>query len=278
MKRMWSVLMLPCLVETTLPSMSGSRSRCTPSEEASAEPRKSPREQILSISSMKTMPSCSVRVTACRLISSSEMSFSLSSSVRMGTESLSSISRFSLLGRPGIILSNLRMISFIGNWLPPLCGSLGPPLRSVGTSISMRRSSRWPMRSSLRKASRLCWMLAEPTRQSRIFSSTLAETLSLTFSMALVFASVMPISIRSRMIWSTSFPTKPTSVNLVASTLMNGAFASFASLRATSVFPTPVGPIIRMFFGMMSSFSGDGTCCLLHRLRIATATAFLASD
>mmetsp|Transcript_22777 Transcript_22777/g.54151 ORF Transcript_22777/g.54151 Transcript_22777/m.54151 type:complete len:263 (+) Transcript_22777:270-1058(+) len=56
MKRIWSVLTLPtCLVETTEPSSSGSRSRCTPSDEASAEPRKSPREQILSISSMKTI-------------------------------------------------------------------------------------------------------------------------------------------------------------------------------------------------------------------------------
>jgi hypothetical protein len=100
--------------------------------------------------------------------------------------------------------------------------------------------------------------------------------------MALVFAMVSPASIRSRIIWSTSLPTKPTSVNLVASTwaradgqgsekwpnptlaeaaptLMNGAFAILASRRATSVLPTPVGPIIRMFFGMISSRSGDST-------------------
>ena len=30
MNRMWSVLILPCLVLTTLPSMMGKRSRCTP--------------------------------------------------------------------------------------------------------------------------------------------------------------------------------------------------------------------------------------------------------
>lgn len=36
MNRMWSVFTLPCLVETTLPSMMGSRSRCTPSLLASA--------------------------------------------------------------------------------------------------------------------------------------------------------------------------------------------------------------------------------------------------
>ena len=34
---------------------------------------------------------------------------------------------------------------------------------------------------------------------------------------------------------------------------MKGAPASFASRRAISVLPTPVGPIIRMFFGSTSS-------------------------
>ena len=127
--------------------------------------------------------------------------------------------------------------------------------------------------------------------------------MSLIFSMALVFAMLSPASIKSRIIWSTSLPTKPTSVNFVASTcarairagsrmagpdaptraagalaLMNGAFASLASRRATSVLPTPVGPIIRMFLGMISSRSGDSTRCLRHRLRSATATARLASD
>ena len=55
MKRMWSVFTGPCLVETVVPSISGSRSRCTPSREMSA-PARSEREATLSISSMKTMP------------------------------------------------------------------------------------------------------------------------------------------------------------------------------------------------------------------------------
>ena len=133
------------------------------------------------------------------------------------------------------------------------------------------------MRSSLRKASRLCWMLVAPTRQSSTRSSTFAATLSLIFSIAFALAMLSPASTRSRMIWSTSFPTNPTSVNLVASTLTNGALASFDSRRATSVLPTPVGPIIRMFLGMISSRSGEATRCRLHRLRIAIATARLAS-
>ena len=35
MNRMWSVFTAPCLVETVVPSISGSRSRCTPSRETS---------------------------------------------------------------------------------------------------------------------------------------------------------------------------------------------------------------------------------------------------
>ena len=85
-------------------------------------------------------------------------------------------------------------------------------------------------------------------------------------------------SARSRIIDSTSRPTYPTSVNLVASTLMKGAPASLASRRAISVLPTPVGPIIRMFFGdisvrsssvqlhsspAVSERNGDGTFCII---------------
>ena len=52
---MWSVFTGPCLVATVVPSISGSRSRCTPSRDTSAPMRPS-RAQILSISSRKTMP------------------------------------------------------------------------------------------------------------------------------------------------------------------------------------------------------------------------------
>mmetsp|Transcript_17478 Transcript_17478/g.52796 ORF Transcript_17478/g.52796 Transcript_17478/m.52796 type:complete len:227 (-) Transcript_17478:713-1393(-) len=155
MKRMWSVLTLPCFVVTVDPSKRGSKSRCTPSEEASADPRYSPREQILSISSIKIMPSCSTLQSAWRLMSSSDNNFSLSSSVRIGTASLSCISRFSIFCLPCIILSKRKMISFIGNWFPPEGSPCPLGLRS-GTSISISRSSRCPIRRSLRNASRLC--------------------------------------------------------------------------------------------------------------------------
>src|SRR5690606_33702726 len=58
---------------------------------------------------------------------------------------------------------------------------------------------------------------------------------------------------------------------------MNGAFASFASRRAISVLPTPVGPIMRMFFGVISLRSGSSICARRQRLRNAMATARLAS-
>src|SRR5580704_14373562 len=88
----------------------------------------------------------------------------------------------------------------------------------------------------------------------------------------------MAISTRSRTICSTSRPTYPTSVNLVASTLRKGAPASLARRREISVLPTPVGPIMRMFFGSTSSRIFSSSCRRRHRLRNATATARLASD
>ena len=84
------------------------------------------------------------------------------------------------------------------------------------------------------------------------------------------------ISIKSLTICSTSLPTYPTSVNLVASTLTKGASASFESLLEISVFPTPVGPIIKIFFGKTSSFMSPFKACLLHLFLSAIATALLA--
>src|SRR6218665_1334048 len=63
MNRMWSVLIIPYLVYTVVPSTSGSRSRCTPWRDTSA-PLVSWRVATLSISSMKTMPFCSALASA----------------------------------------------------------------------------------------------------------------------------------------------------------------------------------------------------------------------
>ena len=58
---------------------------------------------------------------------------------------------------------------------------------------------------------------------------------------------------------------------------MNGACESLARRREISVFPTPVGPIMMMFLGAISSRSGSGTCMRRQRFRSAMATARLAA-
>src|SRR5260221_10185028 len=58
---------------------------------------------------------------------------------------------------------------------------------------------------------------------------------------------------------------------------MNGERVSLARRRAISVFPTPVGPIMMMFFGAISSRSSGASCCRRQRLRRAMATARLAA-
>src|SRR3989442_15550242 len=68
-------------------------------------------------------------------------------------------------------------------------------------------------------------------------------------------------STSSRTIDSTSRPTYPTSVNFDASTLRKGAPARRARRRAISVFPTPVGPIMMMLFGRISSRISSGAWC-----------------
>ena len=51
---------------------------------------------------------------------------------------------------------------------------------------------------------------------------------------------------------------------------------SFDSLLEISVLPTPVGPIIKIFFGKTSFFISPLRACLRHLFLNATATAFLA--
>jgi len=53
--------------------------------------------------------------------------------------------------------------------------------------------------------------------------------------------------------------------------------ASVARRRAISVLPTPVGPIIRMFFGITSLRISSLSCIRRQRLRRAMATARLAA-
>src|SRR5271155_1998524 len=58
---------------------------------------------------------------------------------------------------------------------------------------------------------------------------------------------------------------------------MNGALASRARRRAISVLPTPVGPIIRMFLGVISARRFSATWPRRQRFRRAIATARFAA-
>src|SRR5215475_7897136 len=62
MNRIWSVFIGPYLVATVVPSISGSRSRCTPSR--LTEPPRTSETAILSISSRNTMPLVSALANA----------------------------------------------------------------------------------------------------------------------------------------------------------------------------------------------------------------------
>ena len=92
------------------------------------------------------------------------------------------------------------------------------------------------------------------------------------------FAKKMCIRDRSLTMESTSRPTYPTSVNFVASTFTNGASISFASLLAISVLPHPVGPIISIFLGVISSLISSERRLLLYLFLKAIATDFFASS
>jgi hypothetical protein len=67
-------------------------------------------------------------------------------------------------------------------------------------------------------------------------------------------------------------------VNFDASTLRNGDDERRASRRAISVFPTPVVPIMMMFFGMTSAARSGGSFCRRTRFRSAIATRAFRRD
>ena len=166
---------------------------------------------------------------------------------------------------------------------------ISTPIAGMLSSISISRSSSFPSRSILRNFWRVdadsspspptdaTLARAGRIRMSRMRSSAASSARRRTFSSSRSRLSLTATSARSRTMDSTSRPTYPTSVNLVASILMNGAPARRARRRAISVLPTPVGPIIRMFLGVISARISSPTCIRRQRLRNAIATARFAS-
>mmetsp|Transcript_7870 Transcript_7870/g.26006 ORF Transcript_7870/g.26006 Transcript_7870/m.26006 type:complete len:307 (+) Transcript_7870:1282-2202(+) len=209
MNKIWSVETFPYFVETTDPSMIGSKSRCTPSEEASAPCRESELETILSISSMKTIPSDSTAITASFAMASWVSNLSNSASSMTGLHSRTVIFLLFMDGweppaPPFLenILSTLMTNSWIGNG--PADGSnrtpSGFPPAPSGNSTSINRSSNAPSRYNARNASLVSSDALSPQTKSKILFSIISATLDLNRCLSFVFVNVIALSIKSRII------------------------------------------------------------------------------
>ena len=181
-----------------------------------------------------------------------------------------------------------RLENMLCSWLVissmPGGAIISTPALGACNVSSISLSSNSPSRSFLRSNCRVdeSLVLASPSvlaggnKTSNIRSSAASSARGFASLMSRSRSILNADSVRSRIIDSTSRPTYPTSVNLVASTLMKGASAKRASLLAISVLPTPVGPIMRIFLGEISCISSGDSCCRRHRLRRAIATARFA--
>ena len=150
MNRIWSVLSGPYLVATVVPSISGSRSRWTPSR--LTDPPRTSLTAILSISSRKTMPLASASASATRLTSSGSMRLSASSSVSRakasGTLSLRRLR--AAAGRAPCPSSTSR-----SNTCAPMPGMSNGIAGASSTSISTSAVSRLPSAKRWRKLARV---------------------------------------------------------------------------------------------------------------------------
>mmetsp|Transcript_11206 Transcript_11206/g.14922 ORF Transcript_11206/g.14922 Transcript_11206/m.14922 type:complete len:221 (-) Transcript_11206:77-739(-) len=152
----------------------------------------------------------------------------------------------------------------------PSAACFGASFFSVMSSVTSKSSSA-PVRRCSRK------LPVDPARACRIRSSARAFATSSFFFTTWLRTFAIEAFSRSSIMVSTSRPWNPTSVNRVASTFTNGASVSFAKRRAISVLPHPVGPIIKIFFGEISSCMSSSTWWRRQRLRSAIATARFAS-
>ena len=209
---MWSVRTVPCFVLTVQPSISGSRSRCTPSRETSA-PWYSERRATLSISSRNTMPFCSTASSARRLSSSSSTSFAASSS--WAIFSAARTLRRRVLLRPGARFANMPCSWLVISSMPG-GAMISTPTGAAVSSMSISRSSSSPSRSFLRNT----WRAAESrsgaapgagraggSSASRMRSSAASSARSRTLAISDSRCIFSETSTRSRTIDSTSRPT-----------------------------------------------------------------------
>ena len=198
---------------TVLPSIRGSRSRCTPSRETSDEVF-SERLATLSISSMKTMPFCSTVWMAFCLISSSLTSLAASSSRTCFMASATFILRV-------LRLSEDMLENMFCSWLVissmPGGAMISTPAPLLRRSISISLSSSSPSRSFLRNSwrveeSSVFWLSSLKSRGGGIRASRMRSSAASMARCSWRFISfsrsiLMAISARSRIMDSTSRPT-----------------------------------------------------------------------
>ncbi len=224
MNRMWSVFTMPYFVFTVEPSTMGSRSRWTPSRDTSG-PWPALLPTILSISSRKMIPDCSTRLWASRTTLSMSMRRCTSSSSRIVSASgIRTRRRFFLCGKrfPNISLM-LRPRSSTPD--DEKTSIMGPPAFSVTSRLTTRASS-LPSRSIWRSFSRVSegptsaspaavsipsGLRASARRmgssRSRTRSSASSRALARTPSRSSFLTMFTAISMRSRIMESTSRPT-----------------------------------------------------------------------
>ena len=207
MNRIWSVRTGPWRVLTVVPSIKGSRSRCTPSRLTS--PPRTPDSllrAILSTSSRKTMPLFSAFSTAARV--SASLSSSLSASSRASASRAAATVILRAFWRPPNILPNISCMFCI--WPGGMPGMsimpIGAPIGSL-TCTSISRDSIWPSRSMRRNFSRVSPLAPSPTSAVTSRSSAASSALACTPLRAVSRAWTIAASTRSRTMDSTSRPT-----------------------------------------------------------------------
>ena len=273
-----------------LPSKIGKISRCTPCLETSW-PLLALFVATLSISSMKIIPICSANSSASWFAVSWSINSSAKSSAKILRAVLTGTSRSTLrLGMSWFIMSCICWFWFVPS-MPSAPGSCSTLILTFSSSSLPSNncfliSERLVLISSVGVSSSSSSLLpkfgiAPPSNDSKglllfdAFFFILGTSNLTNFSLALLTASSLTkpffwsltsltaTSTRSRTILSTSRPTYPTSVNLVASTLINGAPTTLAIRLAISVLPTPVGPIIKIFLGAISCLVSSSSKLLL---------------
>ena len=203
---------MPYLVDTVLPSISGNRSRCTPSRDTSAPPLPSLRRQTLSISSRKTIPFCSAASTALAFIFSSLTSLLASSSCNCFNASTTVTLRVEVLPWP--ILLNIPCSWLVISSIPG-GAIISTPAGICLSSISISLSLSAPSRSFLRKICRVEPSLSVAASALRAGGSSASNTRSsaasiarcATFSISCSRRCFTDVSTRSRIMDSTSLPT-----------------------------------------------------------------------